>query len=391
MAAVSDARGRAQTVGAGPIPIAGPWVTDREVDYVARAAAEDWYGNAGASLSRFEQAFAARIGVAHAIAVPHCTAALHLALLAAGVGPGDEVIVPDITWVATAAPIYYVGATPVFADVDPESWCLTPESIERCLSDTTAAVITVDLYGAMPDMDAIEALADRAGVFVIEDAAEAVGATWNGSPAGSFGLAGTFSFHGSKTLTTGEGGMLVTDDDDVHSRVLFLRDHGRPVGAHRHFLTTEIGYKYRMSSLQAAFGLAQVERLDDLIARKRQIFEWYRQRLEDLPGVVLNAERPGLVNTYWMVTAVVDRSYGVSTPELMDRLLEHDVQSRPFFHPLSSLPAFAGAPDAAAAAIRNTVSYDLSPRSINLPSALLLDESDIDQVCNAFRAVLGER
>jgi perosamine synthetase len=371
------------------IPVAGPWITEKEIRYVADAAANDWYSRAGESIGKFERAFAEHVGVAHAVAVPHCTAALHLALMALDVGPGDEVIVPDITWVATAAPVFYVGATPVFADIDPVTWCVSAETLAPCITPRTKAIITVDLYGGMPNMDEIRALAEAHGIPIIEDAAEAAGAEWKGERAGSLGKIGTFSFHGSKTLTTGEGGMFVTDDPDINARVLFLRDHGRPPGSHRFFLTTEVGYKYRMSSLQAAFGLAQLERIDELITRKRQIFGWYADRLADVPGLVLNAEEPGSMNVYWMVTAVLDASYQLKTPDLMDELLAEDIESRPFFHPLSALPAFADAPDAGPAAVRNVVSYDISPRAINLPSALILTEAQVDQVCTSLRGILS--
>jgi perosamine synthetase len=373
------------------IRVAGPWVTEREVRYVAEAAANDWYANAGASVGRFERAFAEFLGVSHAVAVPHCTSAIHLALLALGVGPGDEVIVPDITWVATAAPIHYVGAQPVFADIDAETWCLTAETIERCLTPATKAIIVVDLYGAVPDMSEIGALAERYGIPIVEDAAQAAGAEWKSEPAGSLGAIGTFSFHGSKTLTTGEGGLLATDDSAVHERVLFLRDHGRPVGAHHTFMSTEIGYKYRMSSLQAAFGLAQLERIDELVGRKREIFRWYSERLAEVSGVSLNVEAAGTLNSYWMVTAVLSADYGLSASDVMEHLLEDEIETRPFFHPLSALPAFQNVPDAPLAHERNTVSYDISPRGINLPSALILTESDVDRVCSRLIALLATR
>lgn len=373
------------------IPVAGPWVTEREIRYVTEAAASDWYGGAGQALRKFEQAFASSVGLRHALGVPHCTAALHLALLAFGVGPGDEVVVPDVTWVATAAPIYYVGATPVFADIDPVSWCVTAASIERCLTPRTKAIIVVDLYGAMPDLVAIRALAAARGIPVLEDAAQAIGAELDGKRAGSFGDMATFSFHGSKTLTTGEGGMLVTDRQDFQDRCVFLRDHGRPPGSHRLFITTEVGYKYKLSGLQSAFGLAQLERLDELIARKRQIFSWYEERLRDVTGLALNYQAPGTTNTYWMVTMVADAAYGLTHTSMMDHFDQRGIETRPFFHPLSSLPAFASAPDAAAAKARNTHAYDISPRALNLPSALLLEESQVDRVCGAVRELLQGR
>jgi perosamine synthetase len=373
------------------IPVAGPWVTEREIRYVTEAAASDWYGGAGQALRKFEQAFAKSVGVKHAIGVPHCTAGLHLGLIALGVKPGDEVIVPDVTWVATAAPIFYLGATPVFADMDPQSWCVTAESIERCVTPRTKAIMVVDLYGAMPDMAAIRAMAQRRGIPILEDSAQSIGADIDGRKAGSFGDIATFSFHGSKTLTTGEGGMLVTDNTQHYDRCLFLRDHGRPPGSFRTFVANEVGYKYKMSGLQAAFGLAQLERLEELITRKRAIFSWYRQRLEGVPGLTLNYEMPGSRNTYWMVTIVTDRALGLDHKKMMDHFDRAEIETRPFFHPLSSLPAFAQAPDAQAARTRNVHAYDVSPRALNLPSALLLEESQVDRVCASVRELVGAR
>ena len=219
------------------IPIAGPWITEKEIAYVADAAATAWYGNANSFQDRFERAFAAYLGARHAVCLPSCTSAIHLALAALGVGPGDEVIVPESTWIASAAPITYVGATPVFADVDAQTWCLAAESFEACVTPHTRAVIPVDLYGNMPDMDAINAVAKRHRIDVIEDAAEAIGSEYHGRRAGSCGDVGVFSFHGTKTLTTGEGGMLVTNRDDVVQRVRVLRDHGRQPGGFQFFST----------------------------------------------------------------------------------------------------------------------------------------------------------
>ncbi|MGH7750214.1 MAG: DegT/DnrJ/EryC1/StrS family aminotransferase, partial [Candidatus Dormibacteria bacterium] len=227
------------------IPVAGPWITDREIAYVAEAAETAWYENASSFNERFEAAFAAVVGRRHAISLPSCTSGLHLALLAAGVGPGDEVIVPDCTWIATAAPIQYVGATPVFADIDPVTWCLSARSLEAAITQRTRAVIAVDLYGSMPEMDDLLDVCARHGIALIEDAAEALGSRWRDRPAGGFGIASVFSFHGSKTVTTGEGGMVVTDDTALHRRMLVLRDHGRAPGDVA-FFNQEVAFKYRM-------------------------------------------------------------------------------------------------------------------------------------------------
>jgi perosamine synthetase len=365
------------------IPVSGPSITQREIDYVADAAANGWYENANVYHKRFEEAFAARVHRRHAVALPSCTSAIHLALLALGVGPGDEVIVPESTWIASAAPIDYVGATAVFADVDPDTWCLSAESAAALVTPKTRAMIPVDLYGGMPDMDALDRLAASAGLAIIEDAAEAIGAEFRQRPAGSFGRISVFSFHGSKTLTTGEGGMLVTDDDDLLARVSVQRDHGRRPGDVS-FFNHEIGQKYKMSAMQAALGLAQLERLDELTARKREIFAWYRARLADVPGLVLNAEPPDVRQVYWMVTVVPDRRFGVGKRKLIERLGERGIDARPFFYPLTSLPPYASRPQASGADTRNPVAYRLSETGVNLPSGLNLTEEMVDRVCGAL-------
>lgn len=370
------------------IPVAGPWITDKEVEYAADAARNGWYERAGEYPAAFERAMAEYLGVRHAVAVPHCTAAIHLALAAFRIGPGDEVIVPDATWIASSAPVSYVGATPVFADVSESTWGLDPESLRACVTPRTRAVIPVALYGCMPDMQAVLAVAREHDLAVIEDAAEAIGSELGGRKAGSFGDVGVFSFHGSKTVVTGEGGMLVTSSDEIHERVVSLRDHGRPPGD-RFFLNDEVAFKYRMSALQAAVGLAQIERVEELVARKREIFSWYAERLAHLESVTLNPEPDGTRSSYWMVTCLLDPKHGLDTLEFMQRLDALGIDSRPFFHPLSSIPAYAGSEQAAAARKRNHVSYRLSRCGVNLPSAPSLTRQQVDRVCAAVAAIVG--
>ncbi len=371
------------------IPVAGPWITQKEIDYVADAAAHAWYANADMYHARFEKAFAEYLGVRFAVCLPSATSAIHLALSALGVGPGDEVIVPDVTWIASAAPITYVGATPVFADIDPRTWCLSAAACEACVTPRTKAVIPVDLYGNMPDMDAILSVARARGLAVIEDAAEAIGSEYRGKKAGGFGDAGVFSFHGSKTLTTGEGGMLVTDREDIHHRALVLRDHGREPGD-RAFWNREVAFKYRMSSLQAALGLAQLERIDELLARKREIFGWYADELGGVDGLTLNAAAPETRIIPWMVTVIIDARFGMRKDRVIDLLGARGIDCRPFFHPLSSLPAYARGSGGEHAERRNAVSYRLSPYGVNLPSALTLTRREVAYVCRVLRAVLHE-
>jgi perosamine synthetase len=370
------------------IPVAGPSITQKEIDYVTDAVTNAWYANANKYHARFEETFARWLGLRFAIALPSCTSAIHLSLMALGVGPGDEVVVPDVTWIASSAPVSYVGATPVFADIDASTWCLSPKSFAACITPRTKAVIPVDLYGSMPDMDEIGRIAKAHGIAVVEDAAESVGSEFRGRKAGSLGTVGVFSFHGSKTLTTGEGGLLVTDDERLYRRALVLRDHGRAPGD-RLFFNHEVAHKYKMSSMQAALGLAQLERVDELVAMKRAIFGWYRDELRGVAGVTLNAEPAGTKNSYWMVTVVLDPSLGVEKNELMKRLDAREIDTRPFFHPLSSLPAYEKTAEAAAARARNGVGYAISRYGVNLPSGLSLTRADVARVCAALRASIA--
>jgi perosamine synthetase len=371
------------------IPVASPWITAREIERVAEAAATAWRERAYYYQGALEKAFAEHLGRRHALALPSCTSGLHLALAGLGIGPGDEVVVPEITWIATSAPVSYVGATPVFADIDPEHWCLTPASVEAVLTPRSRAVIVVDLYGDMPDWDGLLELAQRHGLALIEDAAEAIGASYRGRRAGSFGAASAFSFHGSKTLTTGEGGMLLYDDDKLHDRCLRLRDHGRTPGDIM-FRNEEIGFKYRMSGLQAALGLAQFERLDELVARKREIFARYREALAGVNGLQLNRTAAHVENGYWMVTAILDPALGWTKEQLIQAMKAEGIDTRPFFYPLSSLKAYRETEAGRQAAARNAVAYRLSPYGINLPSGPDLDHASIARVAETLARLIRQ-
>src|SRR6202022_504146 len=370
------------------IPVAGPSITDREVELAAEAARTAWFQNHYIFNERFEHALAEYVGVRYAVSVSHCTAALHLALAANGIGRGDEVIVPDITWIASVAPVIYVGADPILVNVLNDTWCLDPKAVEAAITPRTRAIMGVDLYGSMCDWPALERIANRHGLILIEDAAEAFGSSLNGRRAGSFGSAAAFSFHGSKTVTTGEGGMIVTDDECIRKRVLFLRDHGRNPGD-KYFLNSEIGFKYRMSAVQAALGCAQMERIDSLIAMKRQIFEWYRERLADLQGVALNAEPLGTLNSYWMVTAIPDPEFGLDKFAMIAEMDKRNIDTRPFFSQLSSLPAFDDRQAAKRFLDSNHTDATIAHYGVNLPSGYHMTENLVDIVCLAYREALG--
>jgi perosamine synthetase len=371
------------------IPVAGPWITAKEIRYVTDAVTRCWYEWAGYYHSRFENALAQYVGVSHALALPSCTSAIHLALAALGIGPGDEVIVPDVTWIATAAPISYLGASPVFVDIDESTWCLSLDGLRRAITPRTKAVIVVDLYGNMPDWPALRAIAEPHGIALIEDAAEAFGSELHGKKAGRHGDIGVFSFHGSKTITTGEGGMFVTDRKDLYERAFFLHDHGRARGD-RSFFHMEVAYKYKLSNMQAALGLAQVERAEEIVDRKRQIFSWYCDELGSDTRLRLNPEFPGLRNSYWMSTVLVDPRLELPKQTLIEKLATRGIDSRPFFYPLSTLPAYADDEFARRAKSENTVAQRISEFGINLPSALNLTRQQASYVANALREILDQ-
>lgn len=359
-----------------------PSITGLEVRYATDAAANGWGENCYAYIARFEGLFREHLGVAHAIATSSCTGALHMGLSAAGVRPGDEVILADINWIASAAPIAHLGAKPVFVDVLPDTWCIDPAKIESAITKHTKAIIAVHLYGNVCEMDPILAIAKKHGLVVVEDAAEALGSQYHGRRAGTLGDFGVFSFHGTKTITTGEGGMFVTNRADFFDRVTTLSNHGRSPKTAKQFWAEMVGFKYKLSNIQAALGCAQMERLPELLAKKRHIFESYQRELGDNPALAMNPEKPGTVNGYWMPTVVFDRKLGFERRVLLDRFRDNAIDGRVFFYPLSSLPMFQEQRD-------NVVSYDIYERAINLPSYHDLADDDIARVVRVVRQCIG--
>jgi perosamine synthetase len=337
-----------------------PSITELEVRYATDAAANGWGDRCYEYISRFEGAFRQHLGVKHAIATSSCTGALHMGMSAIGIGPGDEVIMADTNWIATVSPIVHLGAKPVFVDILRDSWCLDPEKVKQAITPRTRAIVAVHLYGNLCDMDALLDIGRHYNIPVIEDAAEAIGSIYCGKRVGSLGVFGTFSFHGSKTITTGEGGMFVTDDDDLYEKTLILSNHGRSRHQTKQFWPEMVGFKYKMSNIQAAVGCAQMERIDDLIAGKRRIFNFYKQELEKFP-LKMNPEPQKMINGYWMPTIVVNEDILFDRQLLFDEFKKNEIDGRVFFWPLSSLPAFVTQP-------QNTNAYDIPKRALNLPS-----------------------
>ncbi len=359
-----------------------PSVTELEVGYATDAARSGWGDSCYEYIGRFEAAFSDHLGVKHAIATSSCTGALHMGLAAMAVGAGDEVILADTNWIASAAPIVHLGATPVFVDVLPDSWCLDPSRVEAAITSRTKAIVAVHLYGNLCAMDALLTIGRRHGIPIVEDAAEAIGSIYLGKPAGSMGIFGSFSFHGTKTLTTGEGGLFVTNDSELYERVLTLSNHGRRRGQKKQFWPDVVGFKYKMSNIQAALGLGQVQRVDQLVARKRAILKYYRERLE-VPGQTsMNPEPDGSVNGSWMPTVVFDHASGVHSENLRAAFAEENIDARVFFHPLSGLPMFSEQRE-------NTVAWDLPSRAINLPSFHDITTGEQDRVIEVVLRLLN--
>ena len=359
-----------------------PSITELEIRYATDAAANGWGEHCYDYIERFQQQFAQHLGVRHAIATSSATGALHLGMAGLGIGPGDEVILADINWIASAAPIVHLGAKPVLVDVLPDSWCIDPAAVEAVITPRTKAILVVHLYGNLCDMDALSAIAHKHGLHLIEDAAEAIGSIWHGQRSGSMGVFGAFSFHGTKTITTGEGGAFVTNDDELYERVLTLSNHGRARGETRQFWPERIGYKYKMSNLQAAIGCAQLERVEELVAGKRRIFKQYRNAFAKLP-VSMNPEPTGTVNGFWMPTIVVNEHVPFDRSALLAAFKADNIDGRVFFWPLSSLGLLEPSP-------RHPVSDSISKRATNLPSYHDMTERDVDRVVAAVQTMLGD-
>jgi perosamine synthetase len=368
-----------------PIHMAGPWITEHEIRMVEDAMRNGWYENPYYYVETFQKEFAKYHGRKYALMTPNCTTSIHLLLTALGIEDGDEVLVPECTWIASAAPVTYLRAIPVFCDIDPVNWCLDPIALEKRITPKTKAIIAVDLFGNMPDMDAIASIAAKHNLFLIEDSAEALGSTYKGRKAGSFGVGSVFSFHRTKTLCTGEGGMLLLDDDKLYERCSILRDHGRRPGGPTYY-NYEVTYKYMPFNVQAALGYAQFQRLEELVERKREIFSMYKERLNDIEDLQFNEEPEGGINSVWATAVVFGKSHNMTKPLAIEKLQEIGIPSRPFFYPLSCLPAYAGF--ANNYKDQNRVAYDVSARGINLACAFNLSENQITAITDGIHQIL---
>ena len=370
------------------IPVMRPWLGAEEAAAAAAAVSSGWVAQ-GPRVAEFEAAFASSIGAAHAVAVSSCTTALHLALVAAGVGPGDEVIVPSLSFIATANAARYVGAVPVFADVEEATQNLTPATVAPCLTCATRAVILGDQAGVPADLDAMHALCEPRGITVVEDAACAVGSEYHGRPAGAGADLAAFSFHPRKLLTTGEGGMLLTPDEGVADRLRRLREHGMDISAAARHASrqpviehyTELGFNYRMTDVQAAIGIVQLRKLGRLIARRRALARRYQQLLKDVPGIRTITDPEYGSTNYQSFWVLLPESFPISRDKLMQNLAEAGVSARRGIMAAHLEPAYAGLPHGPL-----PVTERLTARTLILPLYHDLTEEEQDLIVSVLAA-----
>ena len=366
------------------IPVAEPCLGKEELKNVIEAVKSGWISSKGKFIEEFEEKFARYCGRKYGVATSNGTVALHLALKALGIGKGDEVIVPTLTFVATANAVTYCNAKPVFVDSHPEYWCINPDKIEEKITPRTKAIIPVHLYGHPCDMDLIMKIAEDHNLYVIEDAAEAHGAEYKGEKVGSFGDISCFSFYGNKIITTGEGGMCLTNNEELAEKMKILRDHGmNPTRKYWHDI---IGFNYRMTNMQAAVGIAQLKKLDEFVEKKRTIAKLYKEALGELEKkrlIKLHKEMSWAKCVYWMYCILINKRAKISRDDLIKQLEEKGIETRPFFYPMHVLPPYKNSEEF-------PVAEEIAKKGINLPSAVGLTKRDVQIISEAISGILME-
>jgi len=358
------------------LPVAEPEIGERELQYVTECITSGWISSTGKFVTEFEERFACFCGTKYAIATANGTVALHLALAVLGIGPGDEVIVPTLSFIATANAVTYTGAKPVFVDSESTTWNIDPSKIEAAITPRTKVIMPVHLYGHPADMDAIKAIAEKHRLHVIEDAAEAHGALYRGVKVGGIGDMGCFSFFGNKIITTGEGGMIVTNSDEFNRKARILRDHG--MNPEKKYWHEVIGFNYRLTNLQAAIGVAQMEKVEKVIARKREMAERYQSLLQGLSGITFPSEASWAKSVFWMCAVLVEKDYGMSRDELIKVLKENGIDTRPVFYPIHTMPPYYEGKV-------YPVAEEISAKGVCLPSGTGMTDEEIERVASLIK------
>ena len=360
------------------IPISQPTIGDNEIQYVTDAIKSGWVSSLGKYIDLFEEKFAKYCGTKYAIATSNGTTALHLTLASLGIKSGDEVIIPNFTFIATANAVKYTGAKVVTVDINQDSLCISTKAIISAITPKTKAIIPVHIYGHPAEMDLIIRIAKKNKLFVIEDAAEAHGAEINNKRVGGIGDAGVFSFYGNKIITSGEGGMITTNDQTLYEKIRYLRDHA--MSKHKKYWHTEIGFNYRMTNLQAALGLAQFYRIDEIITKKKQIFNWYKNYLNGELNLKLNFERNGVKNVFWVICVEINGINEKERDDLIKKLKNKNIDSRPYFYPISDMPMYDECD--------TPITHSTYKRGLNLPSYFDLNENQVEYICKSLKEFL---
>ncbi len=363
------------------ISFAGPSITDREIDSVMDALKNGWYENYDMHVKKLEKTFADYLGVKYALATHCCTQALHLACAAIGLKEGDEVIVTDFSWVATAYAVAYTGAKCVFADIEPETWTIDPDCLRKAITEKTRAIMLVHTFGHPAGMDEIMKIAKENGLYVIEDAAPALGATYKGRKVGTFGDVACFSFQGAKMAVSGEGGILVTDNEEIYERAKLLSSMGR-TDSEAVFWSDMLGYQYTMGNLAASLALSQLLRVEELMKIKRDIFGWYEQGLSSAPGIRLVKEKEGCKSNYCYPSLLLTDEIVADRDEIISGLKALNIHCRPAFPRMSRFPVFEQR-------YENPVAALVERRGISLPSAANLNKRDVSFVCESIKRLIG--
>ena len=360
------------------IRTAGPSISQKEIRYVTDAVKTGWNEKSYFYMRKFEEEFAKYIGVKYARVTSGGTGALWLSLAALGIGKGDEVILPEITYFACSDVIMLLGAKPVFVDILNDTWCIDPEKIKRAITKKTKAIMPVHIYGNLCEMDEIKTIAKKYKLYIVEDACPAIGSLYKKKHPGCFGDFGAFSFQGAKIMVTGFGGMIVTNNKKLIDKALYLNNHGEEPG--KKFWQTSICYTFEMPNISCALGLAQLERIESFVAKKRKIFKWYKKRFQNIQGISMNFERQGTRSNFWMTSIILDKDFGITRDNLMKKLFDEGIDTRPIFYPISMFPMYKE---------QNTpIAHHIGLNGINLPSGLNLKEEQIDHICKKLKKIL---
>lgn len=361
------------------IPLCVPEIKGNEWKYIKECLDTNWVSSAGAFVDRFESEFVKYMNVKKAVVTMNGTSALELALRTLNIGKGDEVIVSSMTFISPVNTIRYVGAEPVFVDICSDTWVMDAEKVEEMITPRTRAIMPVHIYGHPVDMDKIMDIASKHNLYVIEDATESLGAKYKGKNVGSIGHIACFSFNGNKLITTGAGGMLVTNDKKIGDRAKYLSTQTKTILENGGFYHEEIGYNFRMPNLLAAMGCAQLENIEEYISSKRKQASLYNKFLGDIEGITLPVEREGIKNIYWLYSILIEHDYPISRDKLILKLKENGIQSRPFFMPVHDMPPYKKC-----RAGDMSITNDIIKKGINLPSSVGLNEEQIKYICDVI-------